>query len=1040
MRTHRRANLVRVVLAPLVGVALSCGLASAQQGGELSATGRAFDGVRLPLGVSEGRIGFDAQRAWVWEEPPGSGSNGTRRLLLEGDVRASLGRYQFRARRASVWLEKLGSETGGPIYQVYALFDGLETLEGDAAVSVQADRLPVQGVVRVSEPVWLRTDLTRAIRPDGAAQAAFLDQAEALFAARLAEASGMDPAALPQIPSQPVARAGGLADTDQLRAMMGGGADGAPEVARAPQAGPPEKRPLTTTPTEEPPAPIFHGDGVFYVSAGDRFSIQRGEEANTLTLTGGVVVQYSDPRDGQSLQIDAQRAVVFLRPGPIDETLSSFGSRDVLGLYLEGGFQASDGQYTVRGPRAYYDVQRDRAILVDAVFWTYEQRVSMPLYLRAEAIRQEASNQFRADKAEVSNTGFFNPHFSLGASSVSVTLKERDESERQLGGRSYVDARNMTLRGGGLPFFWWPLYKGDPEQFPLKGLAFESSNRTGPGVLTTWNAYSLLGILPPEGLSADLQVDVFTKRGVALGGEFEWNRPGHDGSVFAYMLPSDSGTDLLPGGQEIERDDEFRGALLAQDMWRFREFWTLVAEGSFISDEAFVEAFDRDAAQTRREFTNRAYLRRVEGSLAGTIELKGAVNDFIANEDLLQAPGYLVDKLPEIGARMAGADLFGDLAPGLITHNWEATYARVRQRFSEVTAASQGFVTDSRAQRALGIDADMSLGDRFRAVGFDESFVNRFDTRQELSAPLHAGPINITPFVVGRFTAYDSSFDAFSPYEDDQHRLWGAAGVTLSTTISRVNNAVDSRLFDLHRMRHIIEPSVTVWAAGTNLNSSALPVFDDDVEPLLDGTIVRAAVNQTWQTKRGAPGRWRSVDVFKLNTEVVWTSDDDDRAGAIPRYFDARPELSTPGDHARVEATWQATDVVAFAAESIYDLEINQQARTAAGVLMRHTPEFSSSADIRYINSQNVTYGGMGARYTLTDKYDAFGRVTYNFQRDEFQTFVAQLDRRFPNLTLGIIFRYDNVQGETSFGFTLRPLGLGGRGSGLGGNDRALGG
>ena len=1040
MRTQVRANLVRLFVAPLLGVVLSCGIARAQPGGELAAAGRAFDGVRLPLGVSEGRIGFDAQRAWVWEEPPGSGSNGTRRLLLEGDVRAALGRYEFRAQRASVWLEKLGAEAGAGVYQVYALFEGLETLEGDAAVSIQADRLPVQGVIRVSEPVWLRTDLTRAVRPEGDAQASFLADAEAVFARRLAEASGIDPSALPRIPDEPAASSGALADRDRLRELMGDGADGAPRAtADAPERARQEPT-LTATPAEEPPAPIFTGDGVFYVSAGDSFSIQRGETANTLTLTGGVVVQYADPRDGRSLQIDAQRAVVFLRPGPLDETLSSFAGRDVLGLYLEGGFQASDGQYTVRGPRAYYDVQRDKAILVDAVFWTYEQRVSMPLYLRAEAIRQEASNQFRASKAEVSNTGFFNPHFSIGASSVSVTLKERDEGERQLGGRSYVDARNITLRGGGVPFFWWPLYKGDPEQFPLKGLAFQSSNRTGPGVLTTWNAYSLLGILPPEGLSADLQVDVFTKRGLAVGGEFAWDRPGHDGSIFAYLLPDDRGTDLLPGGQEIDRDGEFRGALLAQDMWRFREFWTLVAEGSYISDEAFVEAFDRDAAQTRREFTNRAYLRRVEGNFAGSVELKGAVNDFIANQDIAQAPGYLVDKLPEIGARMAGSDLLGDIAPGLITHSWEATYSRIRQRFSEVTAASQGFVTDARAQRALGIDADMSLGDRFRALGFDESFVNRFDTRQELSAPLRAGPINVTPFVVGRFTAYDTSFDAFSPYEDDNYRLWGAAGVTFSTTISRVNNAVDSRLLDLHRLRHIIEPSVTIWGAGSNLNSSALPVYDDDVEALLDGTIVRAALYQTWQTKRGAPGRWRSVDVFKLNTEVVWTSDDDDRGGTIPRYFEARPELSTPGDHVRAEAVWQATDVVSLAGETIYDLEINQQARTAVGALFRHTPEFSTSADIRYINSQNVTYGGASARYTLTDKYDLFTRVTYNFQLDDFQTFVAQLNRRFPNLTLGVIIRYDNVQGETSFGFTLRPLGFSGRGSGLGGSDRGLGG
>lgn len=138
----------------------------------------------------------------------------------------------------------------------------------------------------------------------------------------------------------------------------------------------------------------------------------------------------------------------------------------------------------------------------------------------------------------------------------------------------------------------------------------------------------------------------------------------------------------------------------------------------------------------------------------------------------------------------------------------------------------------------------------------------------------------------------------------------GAAGVRFSTSINRVDNSVESRTFDLHRMRHIIEPSVTLWHAGTTVDSEDLPVYDDDVESLLKGSAVRVGLNQTWQTSRGAPGRWRTVDVFTLDTEYGWFSEDADDPVQIARYSSTRPELSRSKEFLRVAGTWQVTEVV----------------------------------------------------------------------------------------------------------------------------------
>ncbi len=139
--------------------------------------GRGFEGVRLPLAATSGAIAFQGRRVWLWEEPPGSGSAGTRRMLVEGDVRAVLGRHSFGAERAVVWLQRL-PEAGEGVYQVYALLEGLESLEGDAAVSIRADRLPVQGVIALDEPISIRTDLPRQGRPTGGDAAALVESDE----------------------------------------------------------------------------------------------------------------------------------------------------------------------------------------------------------------------------------------------------------------------------------------------------------------------------------------------------------------------------------------------------------------------------------------------------------------------------------------------------------------------------------------------------------------------------------------------------------------------------------------------------------------------------------------------------------------------------------------------------------------------------------------------------------------------------------------------------------------------------------------------
>ncbi len=964
----------------------------------------AFGGVRFPIQAAEGIIDLAGRAGWLWREGT------THRVVLETDVRVVLGGDEFHAQAASLWLEPLGDGE----YQVFGVFRGVRADAG--AIDIRAETLPVRGVVRTATPLRVRVDARfdgppAARRGPSPTAAEFHEQARVIFAARVL---GETPEGTPAIVRDGVAPRPG-------------------ETVR-----PGETAPVVREEGPPGPQPVFRPSGVFSLFVGDRIVIEgdggdaAAGEATTITATGGVVVQYQEPATGRSLEMKAERAVIFLKPGPLDRTLARLDAGQVEGIYLEGGVMGGDERWTVRSPRAYLDVERGRALMLDAVFWTTDERTGMPVYVRAQAVRQESDRVFSAERARLANSPFFEPDFFIGIRDLEVRLEDQArpgdataaEGDPLRDQRVKVKARGVTLNALGVPVLWLPGFAGDPDAFPLRQVRISDSGRNGTAIETEWNLASLLGRDWP-GVDVGLLLDYYFDRGPAIGLDGDWDRDAHRGGIFAYLLPDDTGRDRLATGTRIDRDGETRGIFVGQDLWRFRENWTLVTELSYISDEAFVPAFFEDLGKRTEDFRNRLILERGGEQTNFALEVSAAQGDFIAAEHLLQTPGYRVERLPEARFVSGMQDVFDETFPGVLAYTYEARAGSLRMRFSDVAAEEYGFTTNSLADDAFGTLPGESVGDVLRAAGLNEDSVTRLDTRHELVATLSFGALRVTPFVVGRLTAYDDDFEDFSPDESDETRLWGAGGVTFSTVLQKIDDDAESRLLDIHRVRHIVEPSLTVWGAETNIDREDLPVYDDDVENIAAGGMLRAAVDQTWQTKRGGVGRWRDTDVLKLRTEYVW-SDNEAGRSSIPRWYSARPELSNPGEYLGASMIWRPTEVFAVAGETVYDLDEDHFARSSGGLLIEHRPGFQTSFEMRRIEPLDATYGAMTARYRLTEKYSINTGVTYNFDLNDFQDFTALLQRRFQVGTLGISFNYDKIRDETSIGIVFRPGGSSG--------------
>ncbi len=952
--------------------------------------GLGFSGLTLPTFPERGEIVLTGARAWSWQDGQ------VTRVLLDRQVEVTLGPYTYRARKAVVWLEPVlvGSQEADQV-AVY-MQDASGGLASEALAAQEGDRLLVTGII-LNSGARLRPDILEPSRPDDP----FVREGEQRLARYLRGVLRQTGQSFPREPSA----------TERVLASL-----------------PPDDR-GSMAPAERSAA-IVPVDGVFaFAPGGDIVLTREDDGAWAAIASGGFTAQYTRITESggiegaggsRSVELRAQDAVVFFEPDA-DPNAARFDLGAIRGVYLEGDVNIASSGYALRGSKIYYDVLTEQAIILDGVFWAYDSRRGMPLYVRADAIRQEAQNQWTAQNVTLANTGFAEPHFSIGARQVTITRAPADPvaGTRE---RNYADAEHVTFMAGNVPLFWWPRVRGEVTRYAIEEVKV-GSLRGSPLIATSWDMYTLLGLDPAEGNRASLLLDGYLDRGFAIGADLDWRTNEAEGSLFGYYM-FDNGTDKLPSGGEIDQDNEHRGLVMAEQIWRLNDNWTLFLEGAWVSDETFVPAFFRDLAEEGREFTNSAYARRLDDRSLLSAELRGPFTDFAVNQYQLQSLGYQVEKLPELTYARVGDNLFGSL----FSYTSETRYSRMRLHFTEPTMEELGFQTDRDAEAVFGIGADESIGDALRDQGLNEDTVNRLDTRHAIEMPLSAGALNIVPFAVGRLTLYDTDFDDFTTAageteSNDSLRAWGSVGVRLATTLQKVDQGVESRFWDLHQIRHLIEPSVTVWTSDTNVDQEDLPVYDESVESIASGTSIRAGIRNTWQTKRGPAGARRSVDWLVIDTDYVWSSNNVDPESPYGRFNESRPESSNLGEFVDNDLILRLTGALTLSSSLVYDVAERSTARLSGGAVVDHGNGFRSYLEYRYLEEPDSEVLQFGAAYELTRRYAASASIDYELDEDDFQDLGFRVMRRFPQVTVEVGVDFDNIGDEVSIGFSVRPVG-----------------
>jgi hypothetical protein len=1015
------------VLAPILALAwpvAATDLDPPSDARRVQVDGSNLGGFVLPILPIDHDLELDADTTVEWTV------DDTKRLLLRGNAKVRIGTYDFRADEAVIWVDRIPSAKG-LVTQIAAWFPAVS--EPTRRAGLGASGRDVLVTASLSGTVKLRT----LVLEDGPIRSDLVARGERRLARYLRTLIATPP---PPLRTRPEIEVPPAPPTPEL--MPGGRIV---RTAGLPEPGGPDEIDLPATEAQR--LGIFDPRGLVSFTA-DEIVIDENRDA--IVVVGSVVIDYDGTaavEDLRRLSLVAERGVIFLTPGTIRGLRDGGGTvqaEAIEGIYLEGGVRASDGEYTVRGSSVYYDLPNNQALLMDAVLRTYTRSGRrLPVYARAEEMRQVAGDQWTASRATISTSEFFTPHISIGLDRV--TISERPDADG--GSTTWVKGDGLSMRMGSVPFFIWPGFEGPAEEPPFEEIRTGYQQDKGLGISTRWNIERLLGIDLPQGVDGKLLLDGWIERGPAAGLVLGLNGIGGvrgSGDFDAYGLYDLGGTERTAAGRNVQIEEGMRGQVVGGYRAVLSADLRLEAQLAYLSDETWASSWRQRDSQSRRQYESSLYLDYSPDNTAFSMLVRGQANDFLSNGYVIAARPYFVEKLPEINYDREGDDL-GGIA------TWSSVWNFSSMALHPTTGSTNSLGV---RQAAFAVaDPNRQVEELYFDAGYREGTVNRFFTRQELALPIEGEGWTAAPFVFGRFAGYMQ--DDFEDYRTQQqlsadqppYSVMLGGGVRASAQFQTVDDRARSDTFDIHRLRHILEPNATLWWGWDDRPDGWAPIYDQRIEGATGGTVAQLGMRQTLQTQRGGVGNRRSVDMVVLDYGV-----DDFQATNLytpaglpnryawaqspyPSFYRWEPELSQWGSHGYASGLWRLSSSLTLAADGLFgweprevwDLsgnvpvlrEMNGLLRGSVGAEMEHNPDSSSFIEYRYLGASDDELLQAGLLYRIGRLYRVAVSPQYDLKRDEFRAVTASIRRTLPDFDLSGTIGYDLVRDQTIFGFRL---------------------
>ncbi len=752
---------------------------------------------------------------------------------------------------------------------------------------------------------------------------------------------------------------------------------------------------------------------------GNETEIEQAEGRAVVTVIGDVYVFRGESGGTDPLELRADRAVVFLLdseepgkpdedrpgrrgPGTVDDDrgglLKPLGEEDggmsfgaggrVEGVYLEGDIILSSGERSIRASQLYYDFIHDRALILDAVMRTFEPTRNLPVYVRAEQIRQLSAREFNAKNSRLTTSEFYTPHYHIGIQDLVLTDRSKRDAivPSQPGHVSgSFKAKHSTFCLEGLPVFYWPYTSGNlsDTETGLRGIRTGYSDDFGVEFESRWSLFNVMGLEQPAGFDGSLLLDYFSKRGPATGINLDYETDTYFGLYRGYYIHDTGNDDLAGKFRDEEPDTQNRGRSTIRHRQYLPNDWQLSFELSYISDKNFMEEYFQNEFDEGKDQETVLYLKKQVDNWAFTSLLQYRILDFVNT----------TERLPDFGFYLIGEPI--------------GSFATL---FSENRA---GWVRYRRAER------DFHYHLLYGGPQGESGTTARGDTRQELEVPLVIGDLKVVPFGSIRGSAWDDS-----PADGGVERVFGTFGLRGSMYAWKVFPDVRSDLLDINGLRHMVKADIVAWGSSGNRDSSDLYPFDENVEDIDEVDGVSFGIRQRFQTKRGAPGKQRIVDVLTVDLEMGLfnNADGDEYTNGFVSY--SRPENSVTRNYVNAAVMYRVNDSTQVLSEANVDLNDGSLDNFNLSLAVERTPRLSYLLGYRYIGELDSNLLGAGMNYRISEKYSLALREQFDLDQGKTAEFDLGIIRKFPRWYVGVTFALNEVDEDFGVSVSAWPEGL----------------
>ena len=743
------------------------------------------------------------------------------------------------------------------------------------------------------------------------------------------------------------------------------------------------------------------------------------EQTKTGMVIGRFYLWQKLDEKGGLLELQADNAVVFAsdRQRPSGQRIS--GLQDILSsgavgaIYLAGDVIMTEGQRTIRADQIYYNFEEKKTLALNAVMRTFDVNRGIPIYVRAARLRQVAENRFAAENITLTTSEFFLPQISVSASKIIIAdTTSVDQQQGKLSDRSYdAQIEDVRFKMYDRTYFYWPSVRSSLLQpdVPLKSVHAGHDSTFGTSVETQWYLARLLGLQEPNGTESIMGIDYYDKRGLGSGVEIDYVREKYFGRLLGYII-DDHGEDRLgriDSRRNLEPPHELRGRFKFQHRQFLPYNWQLTTEAGYTSDRNFLEQYYRHEFNTDKEQETIVHAKRLEDNWALSLLGKWRLNDF-ANT---------MEELPSAEFHWTGQSLWDD----------------------KLTLYSDNQVSRFR-QRVDSNDSSPLLQDFFTFAS----------TRNELDMPMAVGQSKVVPFVAGTLGYEDGSgfrteIDGGQASPEDE--VWTAeAGVRMSTPAYwRVYPDVESQLWDLNRLRHVIQPRLTAVA----YTQSDTVVEQRDV--------LNLGVTQRLQTKRGPADKLRTVDWMRLDVDFTWVNDSGDTSAGPDRFIWNRPYIPLANTYGRrfgqallppqdrrssnifgptrnyigADYAWQLSDATAVLADLNFDMQSGVVQQFDVGFSRRCWPNLSYYIGSRYLRRFENGLGEKGSNaLTFAATYELDPRYTLIFSQQMDLDYGLNIRsditviRRYHRLYFALTYSADESLSQHAVVFSIWPQGV----------------